>query len=473
MADLGASQPSCETPRVQGELVVRSTRVVTKDGVRPATIVSRDGVIFAVSPHEASIAGAAASSLLDVGDAVVMPGLVDGHVHINEPGRTEWEGFVTATAAAASGGVTTVVDMPLNCIPVTTSLAALAIKTREAEGRCAVDYGFWGGVVPGNARELEPMIDAGVCGFKCFLVHSGIDDFPASTEADLRVAMPILERRGSVLLVHAEVPGPIDEAAAEQRRSPRDPRAYDSFLRSRPRASEDEAIVMMIRLCRETRCRVHIVHLSSADALPMLEAARAEGVPITCETCPHYLTFVAEEIPDGATQYKCCPPIRERDNRERLWEGLRRGVIDLVVTDHSPCTPALKLPETGDFLDAWGGISGLQFGLASVWTEAAKRGFGVEQLSRWMSRTPARLAGLAQRKGEIAPGHDADLVVWRPEAATTIAASMVRHRHTVTPYTGRELRGVVDRTILRGVTIFERQQVTPGRGQRLALAERA
>jgi allantoinase len=433
------------------DLLLRSRRVVLADRVVPATIEIAGGRIQSLregAPDEVT------RPVIDVGDSVVMAGVVDAHVHINEPGRTEWEGFVTATAAAAAGGITTIVDMPLNCIPVTTTREALAVKAREAQGRCSVDYAFWGGVVPGNAGELEGMIDAGVAGFKCFLVHSGIDDFPASTEADLRLAMPIIARKGSVLLVHAELPGPIDAAEAEQRAHPKDPRRYETFLRSRPRASENEAIAMMIRLSRELSCRVHIVHLSSSDALPMLADAKRQGVPISAETCPHYLTFVAEEIPDGATQYKCCPPIRESDNRDRLWEGLRAGILDVVVSDHSPCAPALKVPEKGDFLDAWGGIASLQFGVSSIWTEASRRGFSLPDLSRWMSRSSAALAGL-ERKGRIEVGCDADLVVWSPERSFSPSLATIRHRHGVTPYLGRSLSGVVEQTYLRGERIFE------------------
>ena len=430
------------------DLVLRSRRVVVGDRLVPATLEIEGGRIAAVREGEA----APSPGAIDLGDRVLMAGLVDAHVHINEPGRTEWEGFVTATAAAAVGGITTIVDMPLNCIPVTTTRAALAIKAREAQGRCAVDYAFWGGVVPGNASELEGMIDAGVAGFKCFLVHSGIDDFPASTEGDLRQAMPIIARKGSVLLVHAELPGPIEAAEAAQRAHPEDPRRYETFLHSRPRASENEAIAMMIRLSRELSCRVHIVHLSSSDALPMLAEARRTGVPISAETCPHYLTFAAEDIPDGATQYKCCPPIRERDNRDRLWQGLRDGILDVVVSDHSPCTPALKVPEKGDFLDAWGGIASLQFGLSSIWTEASARGFAITDLARWMSRGSARLAGLA-RKGRIEVGCDADLVVWDPDGSFAPSTATIRHRHGVTPYLDRPLRGVVEQTFVRGARV--------------------
>jgi allantoinase len=435
---------------------LKSRRVVFADGDRPATVVVRDGRIDAVLAHDARVD----VPVEDLGDRALSPGVVDTHVHINEPGRTEWEGFVTATRAASAGGTTTVVDMPLNCIPVTTSRAALETKRAEALDKCAIDYRFWGGVVPGNASELDAMIDAGIPGAKCFLVHSGIDDFPQSREADLRLAMPILARRGAALLVHAEVPEPIDEASARLASEHADPRKYATFLASRPRASEDRAIELVVRLARETGCRVHIVHLSSADAISIVEAAKRDGVPITCETCPHYLTFTAEEIEAGATHFKCCPPIRERDNRERLWDALGRGVIDMVVSDHSPCTPALKKREIGDFMDAWGGIAGVQFAMTSVWTEAQRRGYTLSHLTRWMSQSPASLAGLSS-KGAIEAGRDADLVVWNPDAETTIAESMVLHRHALTPYAGRTLRGVVERTYLRGEAIFRRGEAFP------------
>jgi allantoinase len=369
-------------------------------------------------------------------------------VHVNEPGRTEWEGFETATRAAAAGGITTIVDMPLNCIPVTTTLEALRTKLEAIAGRLRVDCGFWGGVIPGNAGELDRMIDAGVAGFKAFLVHSGIDEFPNATEQDLREAMPILARRGVPLLVHAELAEHLVDAP------PVEPQQYATYLASRPRAAEDAAIRLIIGLCRETGCRVHIVHLSSSDALEQIAAAKREGLPLTVETCPHYLALASEDVPDGCTEYKCAPPIRERDNRERLWQGLRDGVIDFVVSDHSPCTPHLKLRESGDFMRAWGGISSVQLTLPVVWTAAQVHGVGVEQIAHWMCAAPARFAGLDQRKGSIEPGKDADFVVWEPEATFTVDPARLYHRHKLTPYAGKELRGVVRETILRGETVL-------------------
>lgn len=389
--------------------------------------------------------------LRDLGQLVVSPGLVDCHVHINEPGRTEWEGYTTATRAAAAGGVTTLVDMPLNCLPVTTNARALELKLEACQRQCWVDVGFWGGVIPGNAPELPALARAGVLGCKAFMVHSGIDEFPNATEDDLRAAMPVLRDHGLPLLAHAELD--LGAHSAQQ-----DPRTYQSYLQSRPSAWEDAAIASLIRLCRETGCHVHIVHLSAASSLPQLKAAKDEGLPITVETCPHYLCLEAEAIPDGATEYKCAPPIREHANREALWRGLFEGVIDFVVTDHSPCTPQLKQRERGDFHAAWGGIASLQLGLANLWTHARERGATPVQLARWLSRAPARFAGLARRKGVIAQGYDADLVVWDPDARFEVRAEELFFKHRVSPYLGAELVGAVRSTILRGHEIFDGQR---------------
>jgi allantoinase len=435
---------------------LRSTRLVDADGgERPGIVVWQGGHITEILPYEASPAHCL---LEDVGDRVVMPGLVDSHVHINEPGRTEWEGFDTATRAAASGGITTLVDMPLNCIPVTTSVAALDAKLAATPNQLWVDCGFYGGVVPGNTDQLAPLIAAGVLGFKAFLTHSGIDDFPNVTEADLRLAMPILARHNIPLLVHAELESPVDVAG--------EPNQYGTYLASRPGQWEIDAIALMIRLARETGCPTHIVHLSCADALPILAEARATGVPITVETCPHYLCLEAETIPAGQTQFKCAPPIREADNRNRLWQGLKDGIIDFVISDHSPCVPELKKLDTGDFMEAWGGIASLQLGLRLVWTECQRRGFSLVDLTRWMSREPARRVGLGDRKGRLAPGYDADLIVWNPTAADTVAAETLLHRHPVTPYLGHTLYGVVEQTILRGRPVLRHHQwTTPPFGQ--------
>ncbi len=414
-----------------------SRRVLTPQGLRPAAVIIEGTRITAVldaPPPDAD----------DLGDAVLMPGLIDSHVHINEPGRTEWEGFETATAAAAMGGVTTVVDMPLNSDPVTTTRAALAEKLASAAGRLWVDCGFWGGVVPGNAPELAGMAADGVMGFKCFLCHSGIDEFPNVEAADLAIAMPILRDAGVPLLVHAELEQPLRDAPADA-----DPRAYLSYLHSRPRQWEDAAVAMIIELVEQTGCPAHIVHLSSATALPLIAAAKARGLPLTVETCPHYLCLTAEEIPDGATWFKCAPPIRPSENREALWAGLLAGTIDLVVSDHSPCTPGLKLLEAGDFMGAWGGIASLQLGLSSIWTQARRRGATIPQLSRWMTAGPGRLLGLTDR-GVIAPGMRADLVAWRPETPITITAERILHRHKLTPYLGQRQEGAVLSTWVGG-----------------------
>ena len=432
------------------DLIIRGKRLVLADGVRPASVHITDGKIERIGKWDDVFGDA---KLTDAGDSVVMPGNVDAHVHVNEPGRTEWEGYATATRAAAAGGVTTIVDMPLNSIPPTTTLAGFKEKLVAAQVQCIVDVAFWGGVVPGNTSELAPLIERGVRGFKCFLIHSGVDEFPHVTESDLRIAMPEIARLGTVLLVHAEVSGPIDDAAASLVNC--DPRDYDTFLRSRPRESENQAIALMIRMCRDTGARVHIVHHSSSDALPMLRNAKAEGLSLTVETCPHYLTFAAEEIPDGATHFKCCPPVRERENREKLWEAIADGTIDMVVSDHSPCIPALKLQASGDFMDAWGGISALQFGLPVMWTNLKPRGYGIADLTRLMSAVPAKLAGLDHRKGKLAAGFDADIVIWNPDEKFTVVPELIQHRHKLTPYSGIELFGKVNATYVAGQKVFE------------------
>jgi allantoinase len=473
--------------------VIGSRRVVLPDGMRPASIQIRNGLIVEVGPYEATYAE-------DYDDLVIMPGLVDTHVHINEPGRADWEGFATATRAAAAGGVTTLIEMPLNSIPATVSVEALETKVEAAQGQCWVDVGFWGGVIPGNAAEVRPLWEAGCFGFKCFLAPSGVDEFPHVAEAELRPAMREIAACGGVLLAHAEdpaylgftgaaphlvhgageasddvipseaSPGSVILSEAKNllvmskqilRRSPQQPpqnegsaglsaRQYANYLRSRPRRAEDSAIELLIRLGEETGCRVHVVHLSSSDSLAQLAAARAGGLALTAETCPHYLTFEAEKIPDGATEFKCAPPIRESANREALWRALRGGGIDFVVSDHSPCPLAMKCKETGNFFSAWGGIASLELGLSAAWTEARQRSVSIEDVVRWMSAGPAKLAGLGHRKGCIAKGCDADLVVWEPEASFTVDPYRLCQRHKLTPYAGRRLLGVVQKTLLRG-----------------------
>ena len=432
------------------DLVIRGRRVVTEHGVGPGSVHVTRGYISSISIFEDVPEGA---ELVEAYDSIVMPGLVDTHVHVNEPGRSDWEGFETATRAAAAGGVTTIVDMPLNSIPATTTGEAFDAKIKAATGKLHVDTAFWGGVVPGNTSELAGLWDKGVVGFKCFLIHSGVDEFPNVSEQDLRAAMPELARLDATLIVHAEVPGPVDACCQSASEAPA--RSYETFLRSRPRAAENEAITTMIRLCRETGCRVHVVHHSSADALPMLRQAKSFGLPITAETCPHYLHFAAEEIPEGATEFKCCPPIRERENRELLWDALRDGTIDFVVSDHSPCPPDMKLPAEGDFMNAWGGISSLQLRLPIVWTEASARGFAIEDLVRWLCREPARQVGLEILKGAIKDGYDADIVIWNPDREFKVEPAMLHHRHKRTPYNGEVLRGVVEKTFLRGQMVYD------------------
>jgi allantoinase len=418
-------------------LVVRARRVVLPDGERAATVHTEDGRITAVTAFD----DAPSSAVILADDEVLLPGLVDSHVHVNEPGRTEWEGFASATRAAVAGGVTTIVDMPLNSIPATTTLEALHVKRQVAEGQVAADVAFWGGAVPGNLDQLRPLHEAGVVGFKCFLLDSGVPEFPPLDDAGLRAALAELATFDGLLIAHAEDADVI--AAAPVPGGP----SYAGFLASRPGAAEQSAIGRLVEAARDTGSRAHVVHLADADALPILRKARADGVRITVETCPHYLTFAAEQVPDGATAFKCCPPIREASHREALWAALTDGDVDLVVSDHSPCTPELKRLDVGDFGEAWGGIASLQVALPVVWTGARARGVGLGRVVGWMSAAPARLAGLPG-KGAIAVGKDADLVAFAPEERWTVGD--LEHRNPVTPYSGRELHGVVRRTWLRG-----------------------
>jgi allantoinase len=420
------------------DLVFRAARMITPDGERAGCVGVRDGTIAEVA---GSLDGPRVVELAD--DEVLLPGLVDTHVHVNDPGRSDWEGFPTATRAAAAGGVTTLIDMPLNSIPPTTDLPALALKRAAARGRVHVDVGFWGGAVPGNVTELAALHEAGVFGFKCFLPHSGVDEFGHLSPAELAEALDLLHGIGALMIVHAEDPSVIEHAPAPAGRR------YADFLASRPRAAENTAIETVLRLARDADARVHVLHLSSSDALPTIAAARRDGVRVTAETCPHYLTLRAEDIPDGATQFKCCPPIREGANQDLLWQGLADGTIDCVVSDHSPCTAALKRFDTGDFGAAWGGIAGLQLGLPAVWTAARDRGVALSDVVGWLAAAPADLVGL-RRKGRLAPGHDADLVVFAPDASFLVDAAALHHRNAVTAYHGRVLTGVVRSTWLRG-----------------------
>ena len=427
------------------DLVIHAERVVTPDGIADRVIGVRGGRIAAVEPaHGFSSMSAGASDVVRLGeDEVLLPGLVDTHVHVNEPGRTEWEGFDTATRAAAAGGVTTIIDMPLNSLPPTVDVPSLAVKRAAAEGRVHVDVGFWGGAVPGNVAELPRLHSAGVFGFKCFLLDSGVPEFPPLTHFELADALRVVRERDALMIVHAEDAETIDAAP------PSCGRRYRDFLASRPARAENVAIAAVIELARRTGARVHVLHLSSAGALPLIADAKAEGLAITAETCPHYLAFHAEAIPDGATPFKCCPPIREDANRDALWRGLADGTIDYVVSDHSPCVADLKHLETGDFGGAWGGVAGLQLGLPAVWTEASRRGHGLTDVVRWMARGPADLVGLTS-KGRIAVGADADLCVFAFQESFTVDARQLAHRNPVTPYHGCGLTGTVRATWLRG-----------------------
>jgi allantoinase len=443
----------------QCDLIIRASRVITGGAEIACSIGITGGRITAVMPlderagpaagRQADPAGSA--EVLEIGaDVVVLPGLVDSHVHVCEPGNTEWEGFATATSAAAAGGITTLVDMPLDSVPATVSTAALELKRQAARGQCRVDVGFWGGVIPGNLDQLAPLQDAGVLGFKCFLSDSGADDFPPVDNRQLTAALRVLRGLDAPLLVHAESAEAGADAGADAGESPG--RSYAGYLATRPRGIENLAIAQVIEAARATGGHAHVVHLSSSDALPMLASARRDGVRVTAESCPHYLTLTAEEIADGATAAKCSPPVREAANRELLWAGLRDQVLDLVVSDHSPCTAAMKETASGDFGAAWGGISSLQLSLPLVWTQARRRGFSLADVAGWMAERPARLAGLAA-KGRIAPGYDADFCLFAPQESFAVDPGLLQHRHPVTPYAGRTLTGVVRGAMLRGAMI--------------------
>ena len=454
---------------VESVLVVRSHRVVFPEGERAAALYVEGGVIAKIAPFATD--DPTGAKVFNVPDLVISPGVVDTHVHINQPGRTEGEGFDTATRAAAAGGVTTLIDMPLNSVPATTSVSGLRAKISAAQAQCHVDVGFWGGVVPGNSGELEAMIDAGVRGFKCFLVPSGVDEFPPVSEDDLRAALPILARRNVPLLVHAELVEdrgvPTADAIVDS-----NPHPYADYLATRPASMELAAIRLMIRLADEFKARVHIVHVSSAEGVAAIASAKAAGVPMTAETCPHYLTFAAGEIGAGATEFKCAPPIRDAAHRAALWNGLVSGALDLIATDHSPAPPALKTP--GDFTRAWGGIASLELSLAASYTAlkthlAASNAEGSAEspfslLARWLSAAPAALAGLGARKGRIAEGFDADLVAWDPELEFTVDAARLQQRHKLTPYAGRALSGAVLTTFVRGERVWDRDRLARAYG---------
>ncbi|MER6493313.1 allantoinase AllB [Streptomyces griseorubiginosus] len=437
------------------ELVLRSTRVITPEGTRAASVAVDGGRITAVLPYDAPVAEGA--RLEDLGDDVLLPGLVDTHVHVNDPGRTEWEGFWTATRAAAAGGITTLVDMPLNSLPPTTTVENLRTKREVAADKAHIDVGFWGGALPDNVKDLRPLHESGVFGFKAFLSPSGVDEFPHLDQDGLARSLAEIASFDGLLIVHAEDPHHLE--TAPQRGGPK----YADFLASRPRDAEDTAIAQLIAQAKRLDARVHVLHLSSSDALPLIARAKAEGVRITVETCPHYLTLTAEEVPDGASEFKCCPPIRESANQDLLWQALADGTIDCVVTDHSPSTADLK---TDDFATAWGGISGLQLSLAAVWTEARRRGHTLEDVVRWMSARTSQLVGL-DRKGAIEAGRDADFAVLAPDDTFTVDPATLQHRNRVTAYAGKTLYGVVKSTWLRGQRIVNDGEFTAPKGQLL------
>lgn len=433
--------------------VVRGDRVLIADGIRSATIHIDRGRITRIGDVNEPLAPSI--DVIEAGELVVMPGLVDTHVHVNEPGRTDWEGFETATRAAAAGGVTTLLDMPLNSIPATTSVAALHAKAAAATGKTWVDVGFIGGVVPGNTAALVDLAHAGVLAFKCFLVPSGVPEFERVTGADLHDAMPTLAALGLPLMVHAELPDVIEAAALDATAG--DPTKYANYRASRPPAAEHEAIALVTLMAQAGGPHIHIVHVSSAESAAMIGAARRRGVQISGESCPHYLYFVAEEVPDGATEYKCAPPIRGAADRDGLWAALAAGDLGMIVSDHSPCPPIMKRRDVGDFFVAWGGIASLQLGASVAWTAMRERALPLERLSDWMSTTPARLVRLGERKGRIAAGYDADLVLFDPDGEFTVRADALLHRHPLTPYLGARLRGVVEATYVRGALAFDRR----------------
>ena len=438
---------------------LHSSRVIIDNTLCNATVIIKDGLIADVLDGSPDIG----LEIIDVIDKVVMPGIIDPHVHINEPGRTSWEGFETATTAAIAGGITFLVEMPLNASPVTTTTEALGIKLFAAEGKLHTNCSFWGGVIPGNEKEWIPLINKGVPGFKAFLVHSGIDEFPNVTEKELSRIMPVLSRAGLPLLVHCEsgerIPIPANKITV-----------YHDYMTSRPREWEDRAIALMIRLCAEYNCRTHIVHLSSSNSLARIRDAKEKGFPLTAETSQHYLYFNAESIGDGQTQFKCAPPIREKENNDMLWEGLKAGIIDFVATDHSPSLPELKQLESGDFMKAWGGIASLQFALPALWTAARRRNCSIPDIARWLSSSPALLAGQL-KKGRIAVGYDADLVVWDPEKSFRVTTGIIRHKHSITPYLGEELTGVVEQTYLGGEKVFDKGDFKLNKGKSILRVE--
>lgn len=429
--------------------IIKSNRIITHSGIQPGYVIINDGIIEDVVEQVNSLENV---PIADAGNAVVMAGIIDPHVHINEPGRTDWEGFDTATRAAIAGGITTLVDMPLNAQPVTTTVNAYHQKIAATNNKLHTNVGFWGGVVPGNEAEIEGLIQCGVLGFKAFLTHSGIDDFPNVTEEDLVKAMPIIAKHGLPLLVHCELTDSINRVNDDNR-------SYQNYLASRPAFWEDDAVALMIKLCEQFNCWVHIVHVSSASALTQIESAKKRGLPLTAETAQHYLYFSAEDIRDGQTQFKCAPPIRPKENNDQLWKALQYGILDFVATDHSPSTPNLKEIASGNFLKAWGGIASLQFALPVLWTAARQRNVGVESMAKWLSENPAKLIEMQHKKGMIAKGYDADIVIWNPEDRFVVTEEIILHRHKITPYLGEQLFGKVQSTYLGGRQVYGQGEI--------------
>ena len=433
--------------------IIKSRKAVIDTEVKEAFVVIKNGIIADVLP---SIDYDVDAKLIDAGDNILMPGIIDPHVHINEPGRTEWEGFETATKSAITGGITTLVDMPLNSLPVTTTVKNFEEKISAAQDQLYTHCGFWGGLVPGNSQEIKPLIEKGVLGFKAFLTHSGIDEFPNVTEADLRKAMPLIARHGLPLLVHCEL------TSNEYRQN--NPRSYQQYLDSRPKEWEDHAIALMIRLCGEYDCPIHIVHLSSAGSIEQIKKAKERGLPLTVETAQHYLYFTAETIQDGRTEFKCAPPIRDKENNEKLWLALKEGIIDFVATDHSPAPPVLKETASGDFTKAWGGIASLQFALPVLWTAAMQRGIAITEVTKWLTVNPSKLIRLENKKGQIAKGYDADLIIVNTGKSFEVKEDVILHKHKLTPYLHECLYGVVESGFLNGEKVFEASSLLQKKG---------
>jgi allantoinase len=434
--------------RVRNKFYIQSKNILTPSGfIDGYVFIEGDKIVDVISSNNSIV-----FPIEEVGECIVMPGIIDPHVHINEPGRTEWEGFDTATKAAAAGGIITMIEMPLNASPVTTTKNNFQIKLDAAKNKLHVNCGFWGGIVPDNLHELEELLESGVFGLKAFLTHSGIVDFPNTSAEHLRKALKILKKYGKPLLVHCELDSTHDDLKLLEQ----NPRSYSAYLKSRPKSWEDNAIKLMIDLCRETAAHVHIVHLSSAKSIEQIRKAKGEGLPLTVETAQHYLFFNAEEIPEGATQYKCAPPIREKQNNEQLWNALLDGTIDFIATDHSPAPSELKEIESGNFKKAWGGIGGLQFSLPAVWTKMKEKNIPMEKILKWMCESPSKLCGLQNSKGKIEKGYDADLVIWNPNEKFIVEEKNIQHRHKISPYLNQELNGVVEQTYVGGEKVYDK-----------------